>query len=262
MARGIITLTTDFGHLDHFVGTMKGVIKSIAPGADIVDICHEVSAFDVTEGAFVLAQAYRYFPKNTIHVAVVDPGVGSERRAIVAQGAGQTFLAPDNGVLSLILEKEKCAVREITADRYFLKSVSQTFHGRDVFAPAAAHLAKGVPVSRLGKPVKDALRMALATVHRTGKRTWSGAILKIDRFGNLITSLPTADFPAISERLFELAVGLDKATLLVNSYSQAPMGELFVIAGSAGYLEVGIKQGSAANRLKVGCGAPVELTFW
>ncbi|MBI3680465.1 MAG: SAM-dependent chlorinase/fluorinase [Acidobacteria bacterium] len=262
MPRPIITLTTDFGLQDHFVGVMKGVIRGIAPAADIIDITHEVSVFEVNEGAFVVAQAYRHFPKNTVHLVVVDPGVGSARRPILAQGGGYRFVAPDNGVLSMVLASEKCVVREITASRYFLKPVSSTFHGRDIFAPVAAHLAKGVPASRFGRKIEDALRIRLAEVHRVGKRTWAGAILKIDRFGNLITSLPAADFSALAQRPFELAVGLEKVTRRVSNYTEAAGGELFVLEGSAGYLEVGLNQGNAAKTLGVGVGAPVELTIW
>ncbi len=262
MPRALITLTTDFGHSDYFTGAMKGVIKSIAPTAEIVDITHDIAAHRIEEAAFVFDQAWRCFPKKTVHVVVVDPGVGTQRRPILVQAAGQSFLAPDNGVLGLILSREKCVVREITADRYFRKPVSQTFHGRDVFAPAAAHLAKGVPPARFGGRIADAFRPALAAVQRTGKRTWSGSILKIDRFGNLITSLPAADFPLIRTNPFELAVGLERVQLLAQNYEQADPGELFVIEGSAGFLEVSVRRASAANLLKVGAGAPVELTIW
>src|SRR5581483_10422206 len=141
----IITLTTDFGASDHFAGTMKGVILNIFPGAKIVDISHEIQPFEVSDGAFTIAQAYRYFPKKTIHVVVVDPGVGTERRPILMEAAGQFFIARDNGVLSLIYGREKARFRLLENDKYFLHPVSHTFHGRDIFSPCAAHLAAGVP---------------------------------------------------------------------------------------------------------------------
>src|SRR5437764_13013820 len=156
----IITLTTDFGLSDHYVGVMKGVILGIAPAARIVDLSHQVAAYEIGEAAFLIAQAYRYFPKKTVHVIVVDPGVGTARRPILAEVAGQFFVAPDNGVLGMIYTLGKHKVRAITNARYFLKPVSQTFHGRDVFAPVAAHLAKGVAPARLGKPIEDYLRPA------------------------------------------------------------------------------------------------------
>lgn len=258
----LITLTTDFGLQDHFVGAMKGVIKSIAPKADIVDITHEIAAHRITEGAFVLDQCWRYYPKKTVHVVVVDPGVGSARRPILVQADGHSFVAPDNGILGMVMHKEKHTAREITAGRYFLQPVSKTFHGRDVFAPVAAHLAKGVPASKFGPKIEDAFRPAFDGMQRTAKRAWTGAVLKIDRFGNLITSIPSSDFPALSESVFEFSAGLEKISLMVDNYAAAPPGELFIIAGSAGYLEVCLNQGSAAAKLKVGAGAPVELRIW
>ncbi len=152
MTKRIITLTTDFGTADHFAGTMKGVILSIHPAAQIVDITHEVAPFEITDGGFTIAQAYRYFPKKTIHVVVIDPGVGSTRRPLLAEMAGQYFIAPDNGVLSMIFSRETAKVRHITNERYFLHPLSRTFHGRDVFAPVAAHLASGVAAIAIRPP--------------------------------------------------------------------------------------------------------------
>ena len=150
MLRGPITLTTDFGTSGHFVGTMKGVILGIAPRARIVDITHEIAPFDLSGAAFAIAQAWRYFPKGAIHVVVVDPGVGSARRAILCEAEGQFFIAPDNGVLSMIYDASRSKVRVISNEKLFLKNVSKTFHGRDVFAPASAHLAKGLAPAKFG----------------------------------------------------------------------------------------------------------------
>jgi S-adenosylmethionine hydrolase len=259
MRRPVITLTTDFGLSDHFVGTMKGVSLSICREAEIVDISHQVSAFAVTEGAFVLAQAYRYFPRGTVHVVVIDPGVGTSRRPILMQAAGQYFVAPDNGVLSMICAREKHKVRAITTEKYFLKPVSRTFHGRDIFAPVAAHIAKGVPATRMGKPVDDYLRLNFEKPIRTARRGWTGAILKIDHFGNLITNFPADDFPDLRERPFEMSVGLQKVSQFAENYAERGPGELFLIVGSSGYLEVSASQASAAKLLGCGVGAPVEL---
>ena len=151
----IVTLTTDFGLSDHYVGVMKGVILSICPQARIVDLSHQVTPFAIAEGAYLIAQAYRHFPKKTVHVVVVDPGVGTARRPILVEAAGQFFVSPDNGVLSMVYSREKHKVRVLTNERYFRKPVSQTFHGRDMFSPVGAHLAAGVAVARLGKRIED-----------------------------------------------------------------------------------------------------------
>ena len=262
MPKPLITLTTDFGLADHFVGTMKGVILGIAPGAQIVDISHDVQPFEVTDGAFTIAQAWRYFPKRTVHVIVVDPGVGSTRRPLLAEVAGQFFIAPDNGVLSMVLAKEKAKVRHITADRYFLTPLSRTFHGRDVFAPVGAHVAAGVPAARFGKLIEDYLKLALEQPTRSGKRTWTGSILKVDRFGNLITNLHIDEFPNVRTHAFALNVGLQSVTRLALTFTECQPGELFVLVGSSGYLEVATNQGPAAKLLGCGAGSPVELTLY
>jgi S-adenosylmethionine hydrolase len=173
MRRPIITLTTDFGLSDHFGGVMKGVILGICPAAEIVDISHEVGAFGVTEGAFLLAQAYRYFPRGTVHVAVIDPGVGTSRRPILVEAAGQRFVAPDNGVLTMIYAREEHKVRWVAAQKYFLKPVSQTFHGRDIFSPVAAHLASGVSPAKMGKVIADYMRLHFENPVRTARRGWT-----------------------------------------------------------------------------------------
>jgi S-adenosylmethionine hydrolase len=258
-----ITLTTDFGHADHFVGVMKGVILRIAPRVQIVDITHGIQPFEILEGAFVIEQAYRYFPKKTVHVIVVDPGVGSERRPILAEMAGQYFIAPDNGILSMIYGREtKKRVRHITNEKYFLHPVSRTFHGRDVFAPVAAHLASGVSPASFGKTIDNFTKLTTYKPTRTGKRSWTGMVLKVDRFGNLITNLHIDEFPDVATRTFELNVGLQTIARLASTFSECGLGELFVVVGSSGYLEVAVNEGSAAKTLGVGSGSPVELTFF
>ena len=243
----ILTLTTDFGLSDHYVGSMKGVILGLCPHAQLVDISHQVSPYAIAEGAFLIAQAYRSFPRRTVHVVVVDPGVGSGRRPILMEAAGQYFVAPDNGVLAMIFAREKHKVRQISNQRYFRQPVSQTFHGRDIFAPVAAHLASGVAPSRMGKIVTDYVRPPFERPRQTGARTWTGQVLKVDHFGNVITNFHAVDFPALEQ----MTIGRAKARRLVRSYAEARAGELVAIAGSSGYLEVSLNQGSAAK--KVGC---------
>ncbi len=178
---------------------MKGVILGICPRAQIVDITHECRVYDVSEAAFTVSQACRYFPPKTVHVVVVDPGVGTLRRPILVEAAGQCFVGPDNGVFAFILSEQKHKVRAIANTKYFLQPVSQTFHGRDVFAPVAAHLAKGVPPARFGKLVADYLLPRSLKPERTARRGWTGCVLKVDRFGNLITNYLAADFPRALE---------------------------------------------------------------
>jgi len=262
MPAPLITLTTDFGLSDHYVGAMKGVILSICPRARIVDISHGVSAFEIAEAAFTLSQAYRYFPRGAVHVVVVDPGVGTSRRPILAQAAGQYFIAPDNGVLSMIYARETHRVRAISVARYFLQPVSNTFHGRDVFAPVAAHLAGGVPAARFGKLIADYLRLDFDKPTRTGRRTWTGAILKVDRFGNLVTNFSATDFPDLDQRPFEMAVGPQRIDAIARHYAERGPGEAFLILGSAGYYEISVGQASAAKLLGCAAGAPLELTLF
>ena len=262
MPRRIITLTTDFGTADHFVGTMKGVILGICPTAQIVDITHEVQPFEIPDGAFTVAQAYSYFPKKTIHVVVVDPGVGSTRRPLLAETAGHYFIAPDNGVLSMVLGAGKLSVRHITYERFFLHPLSRTFHGRDVFAPVAAHLASGIQAARFGKRIDDYLRLDFDQPTRTGKNVWTGSILKVDRFGNLATNLHIKEFPGVNTQPFELRAGLRTISRLALTFTECEPGEMFVIVGSSGYLEVASNQGSAAKTLGCGAGSPVQLTIF
>ena len=263
MPRSLITLTTDFGLSDHFAGTMKGVILSIHPTAEIVDISHEVSPFEITEGAFVISEAYRYFPKKTVHVVVVDPGVGTSRRPILAEAGGHFFVAPDNGVLSMVYAREKKhKVRAITSSKHFLKPVSQTFHGRDIFAPTAAHLAKGVTPARFGKPIDNYSRLNFAVPVRIGKRVWQGTVLKVDHFGNLITNFHVEEFPALRSRPFQLSCGQAAINELSETFAAGAVEAPILIVGSSGYVEIAANQASAARLLACTTGSPVELTIW
>ncbi len=261
MPAPLITLTTDFGLTDHYVGAMKGVILSICPRARIVDISHGVSAYEIAEAAFTLAQTYGCFPRGTVHVAVVDPGVGTARRPILVEAAGQRFVAPDNGVLSLVMARAKYRARIITSTRYFRQPVSNTFHGRDIFAPVAAHLALGAAPARFGKRIEDCLRLDLDQPVRTGRRVWTGAILKVDHFGNMVTNFSVADFPDLDRRAFEMAAGARRIDVLARNYAERAPGEAFLIAGSAGYYEISVGQGPAAKLLGCAAGAPLDLTL-
>ena len=184
----MITLTTDFGLTEHYVGAMKGVIHSINPPAQVVDITNAVQSFDVLDGALAVSQAYHYFPKDTVHVVVVDPGVGGPRRPIIATIGQYLFVAPDNGVLSLVYEREeRVSVRHITSEHYFHHPVSKTFHGRDIFAPVAAYLSKGVDTAKFGEEITDYVRFLAPTPKATAENSWKGLVLKTDKFGKLIT---------------------------------------------------------------------------
>ena len=256
----IVTLTTDFGTSDPFVGVMKGVILRIAPRARIVDITHDIAPFDVAAGAFAISQTWSYFPKKTIHLVVVDPGVGSARRPLLVQIEGQFFVAPDNGVLSMIYSRGNHKVRHITADQFFRKPVSLTFQGRDVFSPVAAYLAIGVAPPRFGTFILDYVRLTLDQPVQTGKRTWTGVVLRVDRFGNLITNFRLDAFPSLTTRPFDIGVGFEKVSRLAGTFSEGSPGELVVVNGSSGFLEIATNQASAAQLLGCAAGSPVELT--
>jgi S-adenosylmethionine hydrolase len=262
MPNRLITLTTDFGLSDHFVGVMKGIIAGIAPAARVIDISHGVAPYNIVEGAFMIAEAWTYFPKGTIHVVVVDPGVGSSRRPILAEAGGHFFIAPDNGVLSMVLNAASHKVRVISNPKVMRREMSRTFHGRDVFAPAAAHLAKGIKPAHFGKVIRDCIQIDPARNKELTSNAWRGLILKTDRFGNLITSFLATQFTAITRRPFEVRIGREKIHRLALNYAETAIGELFAIVGSSGYLEIAVNQGSAAAVSGCGAGAPVELEFY
>jgi S-adenosylmethionine hydrolase len=262
MSQSILTLTTDFGLDDHFVGAMKGVILGICPGAQIVDISHGVRPFEITEGAYTIAQAWRCFPPRTIHVVVVDPGVGTARRPILVEAANQFFIGPDNGVLSMVYLRETAKVRLISNESLFRQPVSRTFHGRDIFAPVAAHLAAGLSPAFVGDVIDNYLKPDFVKPHRAGKRTWIGQILKIDHFGNIVTNFHVDDYGDLATRNFQLELGPVTVNVLAANYAACGPGELFAILGSSGYYEVSMSQGSAAAKVKCEAGAAIELLVW
>jgi len=257
-----LTLTTDFGLSDHYAGVMKGVMLRICPRARIVDITHGITPYEIPEAAYTIAQTYAYFPKRSVHVVVVDPGVGSARRPLLVEAAGQYFIGPDNGVFTMIYSREEHKVREMLNQKLFLHPVSQTFHGRDIFAPVAAHLADGVAPARIGKRVSDYLRLNFEQPVRTGKRTWIGQVLKLDRFGNFVTNLHRDYFPDLEQKNCELVIGPHHIGVLAKNYSQTGAGEPFLIFGSGGYLEVSVREASAASVIGCAVGAPAELVIW
>src|SRR5665213_612023 len=258
MNRPVITLLTDFGTTDHYVAAMKGVMLGICPQAQLVDVSHGIRAYAVEEAAFLLAQSWRCFPPGTVHLVVVDPGVGSSRRPLVAEAGGHFFVAPDNGVLSLVGD---FAARELAEERFFRHPVSRTFHGRDLFAPAAAHLAAGVPTEEFGPKIDDPLILPFGEPVETTPGCWTGTVLHVDRFGNIVTSFDWARFRAVAEMPFALEAGLCRATRYCPHYSASESGEIFAIRGSSGYIEVSVNQGDAASLAKVSAGDPVKLIF-
>jgi S-adenosyl-L-methionine hydrolase (adenosine-forming) len=261
----IITLTTDFGLNDHFVGTTKGVILGIEPEAEIVDICHSVQAFDVLDGALTISQAYSYFPSGTVHMVIVDPGVGTTRRPLLVTSERYHFVAPDNGVLSLIYQREqRLSARHVTAEHYFLQPVSNTFHARDVFSPVAAYLAKGVDPAKFGEEVSDFVRFSAPKPKPVNENTLRGVVLKVDRFGNLITNITPQDAPMLFAQeapAFKIVVGKREIAEIKDAYARGAPGEVFGILGSMGYLEIAANRGAAAQILGVGKGSDVSIVL-
>ena len=244
----IITLTTDFGNRDHYVGSMKGVIYTINPDVTITDITHGIPAHDIFSAAFTLRSFITYFPKKTIHIVVVDPGVGSIRKPIVLEADEKFFVGPDNGVFTYVmLEAESFRAYEISNPKYFLSSVSFTFHGRDIFAPAAAHLSLGVPIEDLGKRLLKPFTLEIQEPDIREEEI-IGEVIYEDTFGNLITNIPG--------RMVDSNCTLYVCDILINgvckSYSEAPEGELLAVIGSSGFLELFVNRGRASDLIKCG----------
>ena len=263
--RPFITLTTDFGFNDHFVGTIKGVILDIVPEAQVVDISHSIQPFDVLDGALTIAQAYSYFPTGTVYLVVVDPGVGTSRRPIIASSDRHHFVGPDNGVLSLIYgREERMHVRHVTADHYYLQPISNTFHGRDIFAPIAAYLAKGVETEKFGEEISDFVRFNAPTPKPVNEHSLRGVVLKVDRFGNLITNITEHDAPMLFQHdppPFKITVGTYEVTEIKENYAQGAPKQVFGIIGSMGYLEIAANRSSAAQIVGAGKGTDVTVAL-
>ena len=261
MSRALITLLTDFGTADYFVGAMKGVILSINPDAQIVDLTHEIPPQDIHAAAFTLLAAYKDFPTKTIHVAVVDPGVGSARRPILVSGAGQFFVGPDNGLFSYVLEREaQTSVIHIQSQKYFRQPLSTTFHGRDVFAPVAAALGRGIEPSEFGEEITDYVRLESLAPVRSGDNTIEARIIHIDRFGNCVTNI-TNEY--LTEKMIargaRLIINGKEITSFRRFFAEESDGpnRIFAIWGSAGFLELAAPSASAARALEVRVGQTV-----
>jgi len=256
--RPVIALLTDFGLHDHYVGAMKGVVLGICPDATLVDITHDIPPQDVTAGAIELAAAYRYFPAGTVFLCVVDPGVGSTRRPIAASAGGYLFVAPDNGLLSLAIDNT-AAIVELNNAAYHLPQVSKTFEGRDRFAPAAAWLARGTALTELGPALEAMARLTFPTP-RVLPRAIDGEVVRVDRFGNLITNIDARALATIGPpSSIDVRIGTDVPLPVVGTYADVEAGGLCALVGSSGHLEVACRGGSAADRLAVGRGAAVHL---
>jgi S-adenosylmethionine hydrolase len=257
----ILTLTTDFGTKDGFVGTLKGVIWSICPYAQIADISHEISPQNVLAGAFALWRAYAFFPAGTVHLAIVDPGVGTSRRPVAARLGRHTFVGPDNGLFTPLLEDAEkngwlVEIVHLTNEKYFLPDVSRTFHGRDIFAPVAAHIANGIPLADLGPVITDPVRLLMPKPEKTADG-WRLHVTAVDVFGNLTTDLPAVALTERERVTFHLRGREVRG--LVDSYGHKQPGELVALVDSENYVEIAIVNGSAAKTLGAQVGDEVEV---
>lgn len=259
---GVISLLTDFGDQDAYVGIMKGVIAGINPCAYVIDICHSIPPQDICNGAYLLYTSYKYFPKGTIHVAVIDPGVGSARGIVCVETQDYLFLTPNNGLLSFIARKERLKnIIHITNSRYFLPSPSHTFHGRDIFAPVAAHLSLGIKTQQLGAKTNqlDYLNIPEPSFKKPGQL--EGQIISIDRFGNLITNITRTHIEslALNQKGTEVAIGKKKILGLSITYTDVRAGQPLVLIGSAGFLEISVNQGNAQKYFNVYRGSKISI---
>ncbi len=260
-----IAILTDFGYRDHYVGAMKGVIACVAPNARVLDITHGIPPQSIIAGAIALQQSWRFFPTGTIFVAVVDPGVGTVRLPIaIDTHAGARFVGPDNGVLYLAANEAGIRrIVELRAPKYRLKEISATFHGRDIFAPAAAWLSSGTPIASLGPALAQTTPLAIETPTRIG-RTLAGKVIYIDGFGNLVTNIDRATIEAFaaSFRVTRLSVTISNGAPMeiIQAYGDAPPGAPLATFGSFELLEIAIRDGSAASRFGLGEGAPVTVS--
>ncbi len=257
----LITLTTDFGSQDHYVGVLKAVILSIAPDSRLIDISHEIPPQDIMAGAWVVRNSAMLFPPDSVHLVVVDPGVGTQRKPIAMQIENQYFVGPDNGIFSLIADQYEHRAVELTEPSFWRPNPSKTFHGRDIFAPVAAHLANGTELSKIGNPLEslETYRWAVPISDKDGIQGW---IVHIDRYGNLITNIPEEMIAEAGERSkLKIYVGNTILNNLVDTFGEVPEGEPVAYIGSAGMLEVAINKGDAHEMLGVEKGAQISIVI-
>jgi S-adenosyl-L-methionine hydrolase (adenosine-forming) len=266
LTMSIITLLTDFGTHDAYVGVMKGVILSINPSAVVIDVCHDVDPQDLIGAAYLITSVYRYFPQGTIHIVVVDPGVGGDRSIAAVKLAGHIFLTPDNGVLTLLMDENDIdAIVRVENPRYFLNEVSHTFHGRDIFAPVASHLSMGVSINQLGGSLisKDLVHLSIPKPYLLEKDELIGSIISIDHFGNCISNIDENRIKEFiqtdPEKTLEIKVDTTVIKSLSQSYMNAAPEDPVAVIGSFGFLEIAINCGNASRRLKVSKGDAVVL---
>jgi S-adenosylmethionine hydrolase len=260
--RCLVTLTTDFGTEDGNVGVMKGVVLSINPDASLVDLSHDIPPQGISTAAYVLRRAYAYFPHGTVHLVVVDPGVGTDRRPIAMQSSGAFFVAPDNGVLSYVLDDlrpvaDDLAIVHLTDSSYWLPEVSNVFHGRDIFAPVAAHLSLGIPIDALGQRIDDPLTIPLPLLtHRPGEI--AGQVIHVDHFGNLLTNIPRADLVSLGDSIIT-RIGQARIHGLSPTFACAPNGDPVAYIDSSGHLAIAAVNASAQQLLHCQVGDRVEV---
>ena len=259
MAHSIITLLTDFGTKDHYVGALRGVILSINPEAKLVDISHHISPQNILEGAFLLSNVYSYFPYGTTHLVVVDPGVGTERKPIIVNGETFFFVGPDNGIFGLIYDQLKIySVFELTNADFFLQPVSETFHGRDIFAPVAAYLSRGVSPPEMGKEIKDFHRLSFPQPWLEKKKI-RGKVIYIDSFGNLITNITVNHLKRLEKTPKKIKIRENVISGLSKNYQEVKKGTLLATIGSSNFLEISVREGSAQKKLKIKEGDAIEV---
>ncbi len=256
---GVIVLLTDFGLNDNFVGVMKGVIYGINPEVRIVDLCHQIESHNIQEAAFLLRGSYSYFPEGTVFLIVVDPGVGTERKSIIVETGKYLFVAPDNGVLSFLVERDIKRIIQITNKKYFVKPVSHTFHGRDIFAPVAAHLSKGEKIENFGSQISDIKKIKLPEP-QAEKNRLSGEVIYVDHFGNLITNINKDTFLRfVRDKKFQIVIGKAKISKISSSYEEGKKGLPIAIFGSFDSLEISLCRNNASRGLDLNKGTKIYI---
>lgn len=259
-ACGTITLTTDFGLKDSYVGTMKGVILRIFPGATLIDITHQITPQDLLEAALIVGSAYRYFPRGTVHLVIVDPGVGGDRRPLVVTGSEHAFVGPDNGIFSHLMEADpEARFREIRESRYLLPGISDTFHGRDLFAPIAAYLARGVDPAEFGPEIAEPIPLEAPNPRIWGDQV-RGEVIHLDSFGNVVSNITRRQFEgAVQGRAFSIELNGKKVDRISRTYSDQERGRTLALFNSHDLLEIAVREGRADRRLGAGKGDTILI---